>query len=108
MARKKIKLEKISPVFTYILLKVPDHVYESESDISIDLKTKDELIKGYMADGFPLEVIKVGPQVQSFKVGDGFMCSNLSYPAKVMNIEENGEFWMTREMDGAFNVDLND
>ena len=108
MARKKVKLKDISPVFTYILLKVPDHVFTSESGIAIDLKSKDQLIKSYMADGFPLEVVKTGPQVQSFKAGDGFMCSNLSYPAKVMNIEENGEFWMTREMDGAFNVNLNE
>ena len=56
-----------------------------------------------MADGFPLEVIKVGPQVDAYKPGDWFMCSNLSYPAQIKGIGETGvgDYWMCRESDGA-------
>ena len=100
---KNLELKKMKPVFSYMIVKVPDEVHKKESSIEVDLKTRNKMIDDYIADGSPLEVVAVGPQVEAFKVGDGILFSNLSYPAKIDGIGEKGigDYWMCRESDGA-------
>ena len=100
---KSLELEKIKPVFSYMILKIPNEVHTSASGIDLDLKTRNKKIDQYIADGSPLEVIAVGPQVEAYKVGDSIMFSNLSYPAQIAGLGEKGigDYWMCRESDGA-------
>ena len=100
---KNLPLKEIAPAFTYTLVKVPEKAFTSASGIELG-KTKDTMIEAYIADGFPMEVIAVGPQVQSYKTGDHVMFSNLSYPAKVKNVKDHKEVWMCRETDIALVV----
>ncbi len=100
---KELDLKKIKPVFSYMIVKVPDEVHTSASGIDLDLKTRNKKIDDYIADGSPLEVVAIGPQVEGYKVGDGIMFSNLSYPAQIKGVGETGigDYWMCRESDGA-------